>query len=674
MISIHPNKRTVGNSIKAIAYSLFLMPLMFSCTTGTEIPVPLENVSLRSVRPEGWLHTMLTNQRGHLTGYLDTIAYPFTHGGWGTEPFYYMKNGERKVTWEPYEQTAYYLDGVLRCGYLLDDEFLIGKGTRAIYGSIETASPEGVIASELHGEKGSRWPHSIFFRAWMAEYEATGNPIIPERMERHYLNDTVRYRWRDLCNAEALAWLYRKTGNERLLDRIVSLYEALVPENSGDYASGEKQEIHGVTYLEMLKVPLMYYMVTGDGAGLRTARNGFDKIDRWHMLPDGVNSSEEGLSGNGSTNTHETCDIVDYSWTCTYMLKLTRETQWADRIERAVFNAGLGAITKDFSAHQYQSCPNQVFCDDRSSLVAAYDGSRMAYRQFHKPPCCTGNVNRMFPIYIGSQWMTDGDALYKTLYGPGSVTHRTAGGEIVLREESVYPYTDTVTLHVVSGHGRFPLYVRIPGWCHTPAVAVNGTRMQGVESGTFFRIDREFAPGDRITLSLPKRAEFQKWNGYDAMVVNYGPLLFALNVETETERKRYSLEAPYDKPFFGYRMNPISAWNYFLCVDGTDNSLIRVVKTKITQPENPWTESPQPLRLKVPLAPDYSWRTAYYRDGKEYVPVTPALPTRGAMMFSTRRIRPEGIDLVPYGSTQLRISMFPYWKKKNIDPGALAAE
>ena len=657
---------------------MFLLSLLLSCTTHEQkTPLPLENVSLRSIHPEGWLRTMLINQRNHLTGYLDTIAYPFTHGGWGTEPFYYMKNGERKVTWEPYEQTAYYLDGVIRCGYLLDDDFLIRKGTRAIYGSIKTASPEGMIAPELHNERGARWPHSIFFRAWMAEYEATTNPAIIEGMERHYLNDTVQYRWRDLCNAEAMTWLYRKTGNKQLYDKIVSLYEALIPENDGDYASDKKQEIHGVTYLEMLKVPLMYYTITGDKQALDAVRNGFAKIDKWHLLPDGVNSSEEALSGNSSTNTHETCDIVDYSWTCSYMLKLTRETQWADRIERAIFNAGLGAITKNFDAHQYQSCPNQVFCDDHSSLVAAYDGSRMAYRQFHKPPCCTGNVNRMFPIYVGSQWMTDGKALYKTLYGPGSVTHRIGDSEIVIEERSVYPYSDTVVLKVVSGQGDFPLYVRIPGWCRTPAVAVNGTAVPGVGSGSFVCIDRSFAPGDSIVLSLPKEAEFLKWNGFDAMVVNYGPLLFALNVEAETTRANYSLEAPYDMPFMGYRMNPASQWNYFLCVNGEDNSLIRVIKEPIDHPENPWVESPQPLRLRVPMERDYSWRTTYFRSGtspEEYYPLTPALPTRGAMMFSTRRLKPREVDLVPYGSTQLRISMFPYWQKKNIDPGALAAE
>ena len=85
------------------------------------------------------------------------------------------------------------------------------------------------------------------------------------------------------------------------------------------------------------------------------------------MLADGVNSSSEALAGNDALASHETCDISDYTWTIGYFLSTTGHVKWADRIEKAIFNAALGAITKDFKTMQYFSCPNQFIATGNSN-------------------------------------------------------------------------------------------------------------------------------------------------------------------------------------------------------------------------------------------------------------------------------------------------------------------
>lgn len=70
------------------------------------------------------------------------------------------------------------------------------------------------------------------------------------------------------------------------------------------------------------------------------ALNAERKLTRDHMLPDGVPASAEALVGNGDViNSHETCDISDYTWTLEQFLLTTGEVRWADKIEKAVFNA-----------------------------------------------------------------------------------------------------------------------------------------------------------------------------------------------------------------------------------------------------------------------------------------------------------------------------------------------
>lgn len=636
--------------------------------------------------PEGWLNTMLINQRNGLTGYLDTIIFPFTQGGWGENPFVRNYKGIQSGFWVPYEQTAYYYDGAIRCGYLLNDSFLINKAQKAVYNTIKNASPEGILEPILSQGDRRRWPHSVFFRAMMAQYEATNDEKIINAMEKHFLNDTIPLAGRDLCNVEAMAWVYMHTENKDIYNKLMLWKDSqgkssFQEDDLGDYGSPERQEIHAVTYHEVLKLPIIYYMLTGDKRELEKARMGFAKLDRYHMLPDGVASGEEGTSGKGSQNTHETCNIVDYIWTLSYMLKATGETEWADKMERALFNAGMGAITKNFDAHQYLSCPNQVYCGDYSSHVSSYNVSRLAYRQMHKPPCCTGNVNRMFPAFVGNMWLTgEKNSLYKALYGPGKMEHTVNGKKIVLQEQSVYPYSDTITISIVSGSAEFPLYLRIPGWCNNPQLFVNGKERNDIKPGTFFCLNRVFEAGDKIVLVAPKQAEFINWDGYEAMVVNYGPLLFALPVKAKITKEIVSLGGEFEnKPFIGYTMSPQTDWNYILGVDGTDNSLIKVVKHPIKDINNPWIQSQQPIELRVPMYKDPTWTSHYQKvitdSGDEvFAPLTPPLPARGAMIFVLRKLNPEIKSLVPYGSTYLRMSMFPFWKETEISPEVLAAE
>jgi hypothetical protein len=189
------------------------------------------NLPLNKITPEGWQRSFLLKQRNGLTGQLDTIAEPFNQGGWiGPKenlkgPLYKSINvkGEEVLAWGTYEATGNYYDGVLRCGLLLQDDFLLNKAKRQIYGAIAEASPEGVIGYRIP----SRWPQNCFFHAFMGLYEATEDHTILDALERHYANDKYPLTYcRDIINIEQLVWLYQQTGKKAYLTRAVDLYEA----------------------------------------------------------------------------------------------------------------------------------------------------------------------------------------------------------------------------------------------------------------------------------------------------------------------------------------------------------------------------------------------------------------------------------------------------------------
>ena len=220
----------------------------------------------------------------------------------------------------------------------------------------------------------------------MAEYEVTQDNSILEKMENNFLQSPRLFNaGRDLLSIEQILWLYDKTRNEKLLDLAIrSFHNSKGTDAGGEYGNGKEAEGlpskllkqmlsdqvphgHGVSNMEQVKIPAIMYMYTGNEKYLNGAINQFNKFEKHHMLVDGCPSSIELLSGKGVNMAHETCDVIDLSWSAGYLLMATNEGQWGDVIERAIFNAGLGSLDKEFKSHQYYSAPNQPVAAEETS-------------------------------------------------------------------------------------------------------------------------------------------------------------------------------------------------------------------------------------------------------------------------------------------------------------------
>ena len=335
------------------------------------------------------------------------------------------------------------MDGLMRLGYLLDDEKLLSVAKENIDWVLEHPLPatKGIpfkpsdvdsmmnknaqftaevsedpkaqawkkrirqeietqlrIASydRLEGRLGPEtksmaWPFAVFFRAMKAYYEATGDERVPKALERNYLSYSVEElgRNRFVVNVEGILWTYAITKNSKLLALAENAWAQNGAELTQESCLDDKDfRMHGVTMNELMKVPMLLYEYTGKKEYLKAALNADYKMEKANMLADGVNSSSEGLAGNDALASHETCDISDYTWTIGYYLMATGEAQWADRIEKAMFNAALGAITKDFKSMQYFSCPNQFIATGNSNHNEfKYGLTWMAYRPIHETEC-----------------------------------------------------------------------------------------------------------------------------------------------------------------------------------------------------------------------------------------------------------------------------------------------
>ena len=693
--------------LSLLAISLLLLAACGKKAENSTVPAAPYTVfsegMIDRIQPEGWLKEILQRQADGLSGHPEAMAYPYNTVLWAGE--LERDSESRGADWWRFEQTAYYLDGIARLGFLLDDQrFLdvwqenidyvlahplpfkaglseeeamaqLQRGRRPMnFDAQVSADPraqermarmqqqmQARIARQLPiltadrpegrlgPETGSMaWPWAVFFRAVKAYYEATGDPRIPEAMEKNYLSYTVDELAQDryVVNVEGMLWTWSLTGNPELLDRAVAAWEKGDSNVTQESALDDSEfHMHGVTMNELLKIPLLLYAYTGEQKYLDAALHAEAKMEAPNMLIDGINSSSEALAGNDPLASHETCDIADYTWTMGYYLMTTGDGQWADRIEKGIFNGGLGAITKDFKAMQYFSCPNQFISTGNSDHNRfKYGLTWMQYRPIHETECCIGNLHRYMPNYVARMWMLDkNNQPVAALYGPSSVEYDLGKGVTVrIEEKTAYPFEEQVRFEFTflkNGKPTDKEYAmdftyRIPGW------------VKGEQAG-FRTVSKTWKTGDSFTVELPMSIEIVD-NPVVGASVQRGPVVYSYAIPADVQEDtavyaNLAGKVSANPDFKSWTMTPAGKWNYALVESGLGD-----LKVEKTGAEGfPFDLDSVPLKIRVPVVGVKGWTLKENR-------FTPALP---------ETVKAEGpvtyIDLVPYGATTLRVTVFP---------------
>ncbi|MCA6032912.1 beta-L-arabinofuranosidase domain-containing protein [Bacteroides thetaiotaomicron] len=609
----------------------------------------LQDIGIEGMKAEGWMKEVLTTQRNGLTGHIQVAGAPFDKEGWGDAT---QKKMDR---WEDFEQTGYWADGALRCGYLIDDPELTQRVKEWIDFQIDHPKEDGFIGPELH----NLWPHVVFFRVIMAEYSRNPSPKIIKALSNHYKNaarsqtliKTGGPEWdfneRTMLHIEMLCWLYQQTNDAFFIEKAENTYKAFCSRKSPftmqAFLSDEVPIVHSVSSFETLKIPVILYINTGKKEYLDAAIHGIQKVYKYHGLADGIPSGNEAHDGNMPNEVHETCCVSDAQWALGYFLQATGDVQWADLMEKICFNAAFSVVWKDFKSLQYYSSPNQVIAKNNSSFCMYVGGQdRMAYRIAHGPACCNGNMNRMIPLFCSRQWMKKGDnGIVAAMYAPSSFTTKLKGSknEITIQEETNYPFEETIRFRMKMKRSTpFSFWLRIPQWCKGASITVNGQAADIVcKAGTFVEVQRKFSDGDIIELKLPMKAKSVSMP-YDGVAFERGPLVFSLNVKAQEE---ITETRELDGIKFQSRiLTPLSEWNYA----PVDTENIEVVNSN--DYNNIWNPEMTPVRLKVKAVTVTNWQL--YRDN--FTPYMPSVIRKG---------EEKVIELVPVGTTVLRMTVFP---------------
>lgn len=633
--------------MRKIIVSVIITAAVSHAMAAQSVHSAFQKASTGEIRVEGWMKETLDAQRNGLTGHIKVAGHPFDKECWGSTE----KQGNWR--WEDFEQTGYWADGALRLGYLTGDEAMKSKVKKWIYNQIDNPGEDGFIGPEL----ANLWPHVVFFRAIIAEYEASRDKRIVTALAKHYRNaercrlliKTDGYDWdfneRTMLHIEMLCWLYNETGDRFFLDKAEDTYRIFCsqdgPFTMQSFASEDVPIVHSVSSCETLKIPVLLYMSTGRREYLETALHGLKKVFAYHGLADGVPSGNEAHDWNKPNGVHETCAISDALWMLGYFLQATGDARFADMMERIGFNAAMGVVSKDFKSLQYYSSPNQVIAKENSSPCTFVGGlDRMAYKVAHGPACCNGNMTRMLPLFCSSQWMRKGpDGIVAALYSPSTFTTTIGKKTVSIKEETSYPFNGSIRFTVnVNRPEEFSLWFRIPQWAENAGAIINGEeRIALPVRGMFAEIRRTFKDGDTIELTLPMKVKLTSMP-YNGISAERGPLLFALPVEAENRIVETREDG--DVEFHSVFMTPKCKWNYGF------NPSSPITVSDSGNFSEPWDADKTPVKLHVNASEILNWQL--YRG--VFTPDMPSILNIGPR---------KTIELVPMGCTMLRVSVFP---------------
>lgn len=506
-----------------------------------------------TIKPCGWLKEYLELQMNGLTGNIEAAGYPFNSIWWGN-PEHDNRDISNDKCWWPFEQTAYWLDGFTRCAVLLDDKQAIKRAQDIIYSVIDNADNDGYIGPHFMKECHIRWSLVVFFRACMALYEYNSDNKIISAMSDHFLKNKHDYSLqnREILVVEMLVWLFEKTDNKRFIELAEDYFDRFNQRGGEVYAkpilSRRKMNVHGVTYNEFAKLGALLYKHTHNKMHLKISQKAIEKLERYYMLPTQCNSSSERLLTNMYWDSQETCDICDLSYALENILASTDEPKYADKIEKCVFNAGIGAVTEDFKGLQYFSCANQIISDYQSNHNAYYvGGTHMSYGTKTGTECCVGNINRMMPNYIMSMYRAKKNDVFVDLFGPSKLEFN--GVSIIQKTD--YPFNNRIDFHIETDK-EIVLHIRKPQWAKSYRIsgaisrATNGYIKINVNKNTDFHI----VFTDEIKLVNVK----------DGAYVIKGALVYSLGMKGT--RVPYKTSTVNGIDFHSYSIMPDKPFNY----------------------------------------------------------------------------------------------------------------
>jgi DUF1680 family protein len=194
---------------------------------------------------------------------------------------------------------------------------------------------------------------------------------------------------------------------------------------------------------------------------------------------------------------NETCAAIAsimWSWR---MLLATGDGQHADLIERTLYNGFLSGMSLDGLRYFYV---NPLASPGRPEVIGRGGHER---REWYYVACCPPNVMRLIGSLGGYLASSNVDGVQLHQYTPLTLSVDLDAGAIALRVDTNFPWDGHVAVSIErSPSEAWTLRLRLPAWCASPSLRVNGTSSEVEASHGYAVLSRSWRAGDRVELDL----------------------------------------------------------------------------------------------------------------------------------------------------------------------------
>jgi hypothetical protein len=532
-----------------------------------------------------------------------------------------------------------------------------------IEGALNSQQPDGWFgpgadrtgaATDLKG-RDDLWPNMIMLFCLQTYYDRTGDARVIELMTKYfrYLDALPESKllvgfWPSMRGGDQLysiLWLYNRTREPWLLD--------LAKKTHAHTARWDEDVInwHNVNVAQAFREPAVFALLSKNPADLAaTERDWLKTRSLFGQVPGGMFGADENARPgfNGPRQAIETCGMVEEMLSDEILAAITGNTSWGDRCENVAFNSYPATMTADLKALRYLTAPNQPQSDHANKSPGIQNAGDMYHMNPHSHRCCQHNNGHGWPYFTSHLWYAaPGDGLAAWLYAPCEVHAKVAGGrDVRIVETTRYPFEEQVELTFsLASPTKFPLLLRIPGWCENAQIVINGEKdSTTLPAGRIARLDREWKNGDKLVLALPMKVRVHSWNENRGFAsVSHGPLTYSVAIQENYQRQGGTDDWP------AWDVFPGSPWNYGLMLgNGDPAASIKMVRGAWPTDDQPFRAEGAPIKLTASAKRIPNWKL----DPRGLVQEVIESPVRSDEPEET-------ITLIPMGAARLRISAFP---------------
>ena len=385
--------------------------------------------------------------------------------------------------------------------------------------------------------------------AGVAYYQATGKRKLLDvciRMTDHMMSQFGPGKRHWVPGHEeielALVKLYQTTQEQKYLD---FAYWLLEERGHGHGTMGDEGKWDPVYYQDIVPVRrltdisghavrCMYlYCGMADVAALKNDTGYIAAIDRlWDdvvhrnmYITGGIGSSHD---NEGFTEDYDLPNLDAYCETCASvgmvlwnqrMNQLTGDSKYIDVLERSLYNGALAGISLG---------------GDRFFYVNPLESKGDHHRQeWYGCACCPSQLSRFLPSIGNYIYASSDDALWVNLYIGNTGQIRRGETDILLTQETDYPWDGSVKLTISTSQPlEKEIRLRIPNWCKTYDLSINGKRIN-VSEEKGYAVIKDWKSQDVIALDMDMPVEIVAADphvkeNFGKRAIQRGPLVYCM--------------------------------------------------------------------------------------------------------------------------------------------------